>query len=72
MIRRRWTTPLLVLGLTAMSVGASAWAFAPTKVETITSARAEAAPANFWARGRVDQGNMIQGVLDYRSDILKH
>jgi len=54
--------------------GAAAWAFTPTRVHADAPATpiAQPAPVDPWSKGPVDRGNMVQGVLDYRSGQTHH
>jgi hypothetical protein len=61
------------LSLTAVCVltagGAAAWALTPAKVQAVTpTVVAQPVPQDIWAKGPVDSGNMVRGILDYRSD----
>jgi hypothetical protein len=67
MTRRRKALSLTAIcALTAG--GAAAWAMTPAKVQAVTPVAAQAAPQDLWAKGPVDRDNMVQGILDYRSD----
>jgi len=49
--------------------GAAAWTLAPSQVHAADTPKAEQPMREDpWAKGPVDRGNMVQGVLDYRSD----
>jgi len=71
MTRRRWGLSFAGLSVAAMG-GASAWTLAPARVQADMPRAIEPAPADLWAKGPVDRDNMVQGVLDYRSDAAKH
>jgi hypothetical protein len=51
----------------ALAGGAAAWAMVPGKAHADAPRAVEKAPVDLWAKGPVDRGNMVQGVLDYRS-----
>ena len=60
-----------ILSVTAAGLllagGAAAWTLTPAKVHADTPRIEQPAPVDLWAKGPVDRGNMVQGVLDYRS-----
>jgi hypothetical protein len=70
MTRRRWALSLAALSVAPMG-GASAWTLAPAKVQADTPRAIVPAPVDAWAKGPVDRDNMVQGVLDYRSQTAK-
>jgi hypothetical protein len=39
----------------------------PGKAHADAPRAVEKAPVDLWTKGPVDRGNMVQGVLDYRS-----
>ena len=68
MTRRR-----TALSLTAVCVltagGVATWALTPARVQANTPvAVAKPLQADVWARGPIDRDNMVQGIMDYRSD----
>jgi hypothetical protein len=64
--RRTWSVGAVCA---LVAGGAAAWALTPTKVHADPPVTlAQPAAADPWAKGAVDRGNMVQGVLDYRSD----
>lgn len=67
MTRRRKALSFAGLWIIAMGA-ASAWTLAPTKVRADVPQVTAPAPANLWTKGPVDSGNMVPGVLDYRSE----
>jgi hypothetical protein len=72
MTRRHRALSLAALCVMVVGGGASAWTLAPANVRADTPRMAEPAPFAPWAKGPVDRNNMVQGVLDYRSDTAKH
>ena len=69
---RRRALSVAALCMAAMGGAASAWTLAPTTARADGPRLTEPAPIDFWAKGPVDRDNMVQGVLDYRSDASKH
>ena len=69
MTRRRKTLSVAALSV-LVAGGAAAWAFTPTRVHADPPAQtlARAAAVDPWSKGPVDRDNMVQGILDYRSD----
>lgn len=69
MTRRRKTLSVAALSV-LLAGGAAAWAFTPARVhaDPTNQTAALAAPVDPWTKGPVDRGNMVQGILDYRSD----
>ena len=51
----------------ALAGGAAAWTLAPAKAHADAPRVEQPVQVDVWARGPVDRGNMVQGVLDYRS-----
>jgi len=70
MTRRRKALSVATLCVMA-TAGAAAWTLAPAKVHADTPRVDQPAPVDPWAKGPVDHDNMVQGVLDYRSDTAK-
>jgi len=68
MMARRKTLSAAALTV-LVAGGAAAWAFTPARVRADAPATpvARPAPVDPWTKGQVDRGNMVQGVLDYRS-----
>lgn len=56
----------------ALAAGAAVWTLAPAKAHADAPKVEQPAPADPWAKGPVDRGNMVQGVLDDRSASGNH
>lgn len=64
-----WRKALSITSLCALVAGgAAAWSLTPATVHADTPMAVEPTPRNPWAEGPVDRGNMVQGVLDYRTN----
>jgi len=70
MIRRRKALSAAALCIMAAG-GAAAWTLTPSRVRADTPKVEQHVLADPWAKGPVDRGNMVQGVLDYRSDRVR-
>ena len=68
MTRRRRALPLAALSVMVVGGAASAWTLAPAKIRADVPRVTDPAPVDLWAKGPVDRDNMVQGVLDYRSE----
>ncbi len=57
----------VTLASLALAGGAVAWTLTPAKAHADAPKVTQPVPVDPWAKGPVDRGNMVQGVLDYRS-----
>lgn len=63
-----WRKALSIASVCALLAGgAAAWSLTPAKVHADALATIEPAPRDPWAEGPMDRGNIVQGVLDYRT-----
>ena len=62
----RRAIPVAAVSLVLAGSGA-AWTLMPARAHADTPRIEQPVQVDPWAKGPVDRGNMVQGVLDYRS-----